>query len=249
MSSRLSTVKGLKQPVLHSQAMRLRRRFADFVMKGCGLRSLHGGKLQRFIRGGFDEIDLQHIRDSYPCPSFHERPDMYRHVHETFIKSGAIDYLEFGVYQGTSMRHWVSLNQNEASRFFGFDSFEGLPEGWRPGQGEGHFRVDGVAPSIDDARVRFVKGWFEDTVPAFACDFSTKNRLVLHLDADLYSSTMLPLVHFSRFMSQGTLLIFDEFYDREHEFKALGDWQKIFRKNFRIIAEMQNYARVCAELA
>jgi hypothetical protein len=49
-------------------------------------------------------------------------------------------------------------------------------------------------------------------------------------------------------MSKGTLLIFDEFYDREHEFKALQDWQRIYRKQFRIVAEMHNYGRICAEL-
>lgn len=49
-------------------------------------------------------------------------------------------------------------------------------------------------------------------------------------------------------MSKGTLLTFDEFYDRENEFKALMDWQKIYKKNFRIVAEMGNYGKICAEL-
>ncbi len=59
---------------------------------------------------------------------------------------------------------------------------------------------------------------------------------------------MLALVHFAPFMSKGTLLTFDEFYDRENEFKALMDWQKIYKKNFRIVAEMGNYGKICAEL-
>jgi O-methyltransferase len=229
--------------------MRLRRRSADFVIKGCGLRKLQNGKVQKFLRAFLDEIDLQHVRDSYPCRSLTERAEMYRYMHETYVKDAPIDYLEFGVFQGESLRQWTGLNKHAESRFFGFDSFEGLPENWRPAQGQGHFHVGGAVPQIDDARVQFVKGWFEDTVPKFAQTFSNKNRLVLHLDADLYGSSMIPLVHFTRFMSQGTILIFDEFYDRDHEFKALQDWQKIFRKQFRIVAEMQNYARVCVELA
>lgn len=173
---------------------------------------------------------------------------MYRYLHESCIVGEAIDFIEFGVFRGDSMREWVSLNKHSDSRFFGFDSFEGLPEDWRAGQGKRHFDVRGRVPRIDDPRVRFVQGWFEHTVPLFARDFRIKNRLVLHLDADLYGSTILPLVYFSTFMSKGTLLIFDEFYDREHEFKALMDWQRIFRKRFRFVAEMEHYSKICAEL-
>jgi O-methyltransferase len=228
--------------------MRFRRQVANFLIKGCGLHRLQGSKVQRFIRSGLDEIDLQQVRDTHPCCSFRDRVQMYRHVQESCIKDEAVDYLEFGVFQGDSIRQWVRLNQHKDSRFFGFDSFEGLPQDWRAGQAKGHFDVAGALPQIDDPRVKFVKGWFEDTIPSFARDFSAKNRLLLHLDADLYGSTMLALVHLGRFMSKGTLLIFDEFYDREHEFKALMDWQKIYRKSFRIVGQMQNYARICAEL-
>jgi O-methyltransferase len=228
--------------------MRLRRRSADFLIKGCGLRKLQNSKLQRLIRAVLDEIDLQHVRDSHPCRSLLDRFEMYRYVHETYVKDEPFDYLEFGVFKGDSIREWASLNKREGSRFFGFDSFEGLPETWRSGQETGHFAVDGAVPRINDPRVQFIKGWFEDTIPSFVREFSPKNRLLLHLDSDLYGSTMLPLVYFAPFMSKGTLLIFDEFYDREHEFKALQDWQRIHRKQFRIVAEMHNYGRICAEL-
>jgi len=228
--------------------MRPRRQIADFLIKGCGLRNLQGGKLQRSIRAVLDEIDLQRLRDTYPCDSFADRSEMYRSLHESCINGGAVDYLEFGVFQGDSIRQWVNLNKHEDSRFFGFDSFEGLPEDWRAGQGKRHFDVQGAVPLIDDPRVEFVKGWFENTVPPFARAFSTRNRLLLHVDCDLYGSAMLALVYFSPFMSKGSLLIFDEFYDRENEFKAFMDWQRIFRKSFRIIAEMGNYGRICVEL-
>jgi len=228
--------------------MRARRKIGNFFLKSCRLRKLQGGKLQRFTRALLDEIQLQNVRDAYPCHSFGDRAEMYRSVHEIRINGGALDYLEFGVFQGDSMRQWTGLNKHKDSRFFGFDSFEGLPEDWRAGQGRGHFDVRGAIPRIDDQRVKFVKGWFESTIPLFVRDFSTKNRLVLHIDSDLYCSAMLALVHFAPFMSKGTLLIFDEFYDRENEFKALMDWQRIYKRSFRIIAEMGNYGRICAEL-
>jgi hypothetical protein len=59
---------------------------------------------------------------------------------------------------------------------------------------------------------------------------------------------MIPLIHFSPFISKGTILIFDEFYDREHEFKALMDWQSICKKDYRIFAQMENYGKICIEM-
>jgi len=228
--------------------MRLRRRIADAFIKGCGLRKLHNSKPQKLVRTVLDEIDLQHLRDAHPCASFRDRSEMFRFVQESCLKAEALDYLEFGVFQGESIRNWASLNDHADSRFFGFDSFEGLPDDWRAGQGKGHFNVRGEMPQIDDPRVKFVKGWFENTIPPFVRDFATKNRLVLHIDSDLYGSAMLALVHFAPFMSKGTLLIFDEFYDRDNEFKALMDWQRIYKKNFRVIAQMGDYGKICAEL-
>ena len=49
-------------------------------------------------------------------------------------------------------------------------------------------------------------------------------------------------------MTSGTLLVFDEFYDREHEYKALMDWQKICGRKCRVVAETDNFGKICAEL-
>ena len=228
--------------------MRVRRRIANLLIQNCGLRALRGSRLLGLVRGFVDELELQHLRDSHPCQVFRERREMYRYLQGVYLNGHAVDYLEFGVFHGASIRQWASLNQHKESRFFGFDSFEGLPEDWRKGQEKGHFAVGGAAPQINDPRVRFIKGWFEETIPLFVRNFAAKNRLVLHFDADLYGSTMLPLIHFTPFMREGTLLIFDEFYDRDHEFKAFMDWQRIYKKNFRIAAQMERYGRICAEL-
>lgn len=48
------------------------------------------------------------------------------------------------------------------------------------------FDTRGATPMIDDDRVEFVNGWFINFVPPFARDFADGNKLVLHLDADLY---------------------------------------------------------------
>src|SRR6266545_4942707 len=77
-----------------------------------------------------------------------------------------IDYLEFGVYEGVSIRYFAERHRDPESRFVGFDTFSGLPENWRE-FGPGHFDVNGRVPSIKDSRVSFVPGLFQDTLPTF----------------------------------------------------------------------------------
>ncbi len=57
------------------------------------------------------------------------RQEMYSVVHET-LGNIAISYIEFGVWKGESLGEWIGINTDAGSRFYGFDSFEGLPEEW-----------------------------------------------------------------------------------------------------------------------
>jgi hypothetical protein len=229
-------------------AMSTRRQIANFFIVNCGLRRLHDTKFQKLTRAVLDEIDLQRLRDSQPCRQCSSRDEMYGYINASVLKSHPIDFLEFGVFQGESLRVWSGLSKDPRSRFYGFDSFEGLPETWRKSQGKGHFDVGGQVPVIQDARIKFVKGWFDQTVPEFVRSFVPMNRLVVHLDADLYSSTVLPLIHLNHWLCSGSLLIFDEFYDREHEFKAFRDFLKASRKDYRAVCEIGGYQKVCVEL-
>ena len=224
-----------------------KRKTVDFVLKKCGVRHLYGRKAWQFMGRVQGEVDLQHFKDTHPCRHFLEREDLYRYVDEYIIKQEPIDYLEFGVYQGKSMRFWSSLNLNKDSRFYGFDSFEGLPEDWN-NVPKGKFDVGGSIPQIEDQRVQFIKGWFKDTLPGFTHDLQVKNRLIVHLDADLYSSAMYVLAHVTPFMSKGTVIIFDDFNSVNHDFKSLLDWSQIYKMDYQIFADAANYMRVCAEL-
>lgn len=94
---------------------------------------------------------------------------LYERVHRLVVgeqNDRPILFLEFGVYKGNSIRRWAGLNTHPESRFVGFDSFEGLPTKWRQ-RPAGHFSTDGQVPTLDDPRVSFVKGWFNQTVPGF----------------------------------------------------------------------------------
>jgi Macrocin-O-methyltransferase (TylF) len=147
-------------------------------------------------------------------------------------------YLEFGVWQGDSIRQWSEILKHRRSRLHGFDSFEGLPEDWDAHADsilrKGHFSTNGKLPLIADDRVKFFKGWFEDTLPLY--EFIDSPTLVIFLDADLYSSTSYVLKRLSAHIKVGTILYFDEFWDRDHEMKAFDEFVSQTHMSFESLA-------------
>ncbi len=131
-------------------------------------------------------------------------------------------YLEFGVYRGESLAYWTQRLTDPSARFVGFDSFQGLPEAWRPDMPAGHFSTDGALPEVDDARVRLVPGWFDETLPAFRVP--PHRQLVLNVDADVYDSARTVLAALEPHVVEGTLLYFDELNDSWHELRALEEF-------------------------
>jgi hypothetical protein len=126
-------------------------------------------------------------------------------------------YLEFGVFEGRSLRWWSDNLKHADARLIGFDSFEGLPNDWRPGLGTGVFATEGP-PEIDDDRVSFEVGRFESTLPHFVVP--ENDQLIINVDSDLYSSAVTVLTWAEPHLKPGTLLYFDEFPDRDHEMRA-----------------------------
>ena len=168
------------------------------------------------------------------------RENLYNYLDNSILKNCAIDYLEFGVYNGDSLKKWASLNKNKASRFFGFDWFHGLPEEWVTSFNDhtqkGTFSTDGELPNINDGRVELVQGLFQQSLPKFLKTFNRKNRLVIHLDADLYSSTLYVLTKMDEFLVKDTILIFDEFASLGHEFRAFMDYCSAYNREYETIA-------------
>lgn len=107
-----------------------------------------------------------------------------------------INYLEFGVAYGESLGSMMSRFSHPDSQFFGFDSFEGLPEAWHPNEEAdvkvGGFTTNGNLPVIKDGRAEFFKGWFQNTLPPFLATHRVgcPRAHLVHYDADLYSSTL-----------------------------------------------------------
>lgn len=132
--------------------------------------------------------------------------------------------VEFGVGVGTSLQLIA-----ERMPAVGFDSFEGLPEEWRPGFPKGCLAFQ--PPQVENTQI--VVGWFADTLPGF--NFAGLGRIgLVHLDADLYSSTATALKYVGPHLRSGCYIVFDEYFAcgysariaRAHEQRA---WREFVR--------------------
>jgi hypothetical protein len=140
-----------------------------------------------------------------------------------------IDYFEFGVCGGISFKWWLEHNKHADSKFYGFDTFEGLPENFGP-FGKGSMAVALESLNITDPRASFYKGLFQDTLIPFLEQYKSDRKKLIHLDADLFSATLFSLSQLYRFLQDGDILLFDEFAVPKHEFMAF----KIFTESFYV---------------
>ena len=134
---------------------------------------------------------------------------------EKIGKNEAIDFIEFGSYEGRSVNYFAKKFINTESTFVGFDSFEGLPNtDFHLKYKKGMFNNSGNIPVINDSRIKFVKGYFSEIKNDIKDEISkSKNLKLIHFDADIYSSTLLAL--FLCADQENYFCIFDEFGDDE----------------------------------
>lgn len=142
-------------------------------------------------------------------------------------------YLEFGVFKGESLRWWSEHLPHPDATIVGFDSFQGLPEDWQHDRRTGHFTTDGP-PIINDDRISFRVGWFEETLPEFK--MPDHDQLIINIDSDLYSSAVTVLTWAEPYLRPGTLVYFDEFPDRDHELRAYNEFVERSPHKFQPLA-------------
>jgi hypothetical protein len=224
------------------------------LRRGLLNRRLHrvlGPRAQRMLMraaylGRFSEwIDEQEL-----APGFESRFALYAHLLASERLDAPIHYLEFGVFHGTSIRWWSEQVKDPNARFVGFDTFVGLPEAWA-GLSQGALTTRGQLPQIDDPRVSFEAGLFQDTLPGFLDRQRLDGRLVVNLDPDLYSSTLYVLTMLAPQLRPGDLLIFDEMGSvREPvtEFRAFLDFASAYRVGYRALAASPVYKVVAIRL-
>mmetsp|Transcript_110067 Transcript_110067/g.190921 ORF Transcript_110067/g.190921 Transcript_110067/m.190921 type:complete len:304 (+) Transcript_110067:126-1037(+) len=163
-------------------------------------------------------------------------------------------WLEFGVFSGLT----INLMAGQTSGVVhGFDSFQGLPEDWHIGTVPGApansrtivketFDLQGNLPPVR-ANVMLHRGWFDQTLPAFLQTLppvGTPGSAVslLHIDCDLYTSTVTVLESLAPRIIPGTVIVFDELVNfpeyRNHELKALYEFAVKHGRSFAPIGCM-----------
>ena len=167
------------------------------------------------------------------------------------------DLIETGVWRGgcTVLMRAVLKAWNDTQRtVWVADSFEGLPKPdgrYAADRDDTHHAIDYLRVSEDDVRetfrryglldaqVRFLKGWFRDTLPAAPIE----RLAVLRLDGDMYASTMDALEALYAKVSPGGFVIVDDYgaipacreatddYRRQHGIReplTQVDWTGVF---------------------
>ncbi len=152
---------------------------------------------------------------------------------------------EFGVFRGGTIRKIAKRMPDR--KIHGFDSFEGLPEGWfGHNLAKGTFSTGGRLPKVPD-NVTLHKGWFEDSIPPWL-EENPEPVAFIHNDSDLYSSTVTIFELLKPRMQPGTIILFDEFFNypgwKVHEVKA---WLE-FAEKYQIDYTYIGYARQQAAL-
>jgi hypothetical protein len=119
-------------------------------------------------------------------------------------------FLEFGTYKGNSINTLAKMRPQ--STFYGFDSFQGLPEGWTAGVRKGGMSTYGKLPAVRK-NVKLVPGFFKDTLPHFLELHPAATVAFVHIDCDLYSSTWTVLETLKPRLRVGSVFVFDEYYN------------------------------------
>jgi hypothetical protein len=150
-------------------------------------------------------------------------------------------FLEFGVASGRTISH---IAKSRSGPVYGFDSFEGLPEDWRSGFAKGAFA--GHLPPVPN-NARLIKGWFNETLPAFLAA-NAGDVALLHVDCDLYSSTKCIFDLLAGRLKSGAVIVFDEFWNypgwQRHEIKAFDEFKAEYQLQAHPIGFVPSHQQV-----
>lgn len=133
---------------------------------------------------------------------------------------------EFGVNSGGTISY-IAKQLPPKTAIHGFDSFEGLPEDWSGNQmAAGYFNRRGKLPKVP-RNVTLHAGWFNKSLPRFM-GAHPGPAAFLHVDCDLYSSTLTVFDNFAERIVPGTVIMFDEYFNypnwQSHEHKAFREF-------------------------
>ena len=170
------------------------------------------------------------------------------------------DYLEFGVFTGSSFNFAMKSNKKIEKifgkmdcEFIGFDSFKGFgdikKDDENPSFKSETFFVNGekviknIEKNTKGQRMRIIKGFYKDTIKnKTTADLKIDKSRVIMIDCDLKESTHLALEFIKPSIQEGTIILFDDlvYYKGDKnkgEYGAFSDFRKkypeiLFRRIF-----------------
>jgi len=152
--------------------------------------------------------------------------------------------MEFGVASGGTANLLAELTDGT---IHGFDSFEGLPEDWRPGFPRGAFvhAVPALRPNV-----ALEIGSFEETLPRFVARHRGSRAGFVHVDCDLYSLTRTVFEHCAPMIGPGTVIVFDEYFNyagwRRHEYRAFQEFVAASGRTYEYLGVVPTGQQVAA---
>lgn len=179
--------------------------------------------------------------------------------------------IEFGTNNGGWLKYFVD-RLPQTFQLIGLDCFEGLPEDW-DGLPAGSIRGYGapvelwnddpkarehivtevgrgvVFPAPPQSNITIESGLFSDTLPRLVADGPLSDLRLVHFDADLYISTRPTLDVLCGRLTHRYLILFDEFYSVNHEFKAWNEFVALFAlRDWRVLATSADGSQVLIEM-
>lgn len=171
------------------------------------------------------EFRTSELLDTVRAPIWQLEHDVIWPLMARLIKDGEVrgDLVEFGVYGGGSFRRHIELFRPTGmiTRFYGFDSFQGLPKG-NPTRDVPYFMQEGAFADSSVERVEgclrqkfndlsdveLVAGWFADTLPMMN-DKISKIAFV-RVDCDMYHSSVEVFNFLTGRLQHGAIIYFDD---------------------------------------
>ncbi|MEK9156644.1 MAG: TylF/MycF/NovP-related O-methyltransferase [Patescibacteria group bacterium] len=172
------------------------------------------------------------------------------------------DYLEFGAFNGSSLSSmYLTCKQLGAhsTRFFGFDAFQGLPEGaeheddgvWKKGFYSCSYEkllecLRGKSVNPDD--IHFVKGWYDQTLNSATVEqLNIKNIGVVFVDCDTYSSSKAVFEFLAPLITAPAIICCDDWKLNDLDIKGMGEYKsfnEFVETNPQLrITEIESYNR------
>jgi hypothetical protein len=225
------------------------------LMKACLTNTIYGdGNIQSGVPPEFDAARRDEGRD-WPAQGHtmvgRKRLDNVQFCVEDALSRGVPgDFMETGVWRGgvvILMRAILKAHGITDRRVWAADSFEGLPppnvEKYPRDEGLNLHQEKELAVPLEevlenfrrygllDDQVRFIKGWFRDTLRSAPVE----RLAVLRLDGDLYESTMDALTNLYPKVEPGGYVIVDDYNDIPACRQAVTDYRSACRITEEIV--------------